>query len=279
MHILDGRVKKISETETVLQPLPHRDFRFANPFIVLHHLLPEHITPGTVRRIHPHPHRGFAAVTLMLQGEGYHKDNQGEETVIKAGDVQWMFAGSGLLHSEGPTASLLKNGGEYALIQLWINSPARLKNTAPSYQLAQRQDQPLIPTAAGASLRLIAGQYEDLKGPLQGLTPVTIINAALYTGQQLQFTAKPGYWTLLYLISGKLQINGENILPQQLIIFEKENDEVLIRSCADSYFLYLSGAPIEESVAAGGNFVMNTAEELKQAAADYIAGRFGTLDI
>lgn len=278
MHILDGRAKKITETETVLQPLPHKDFRFASPFIVLHHIVPENIAPGSLRRIHPHPHRGFSPVTILLRGEGFHKDNHGGEGILAAGDAQWMFAGSGLLHSEGPTDNLLKNGGEYELIQLWINTPAKNKWEPPTYQLASKAEQPKIPTAEGASLRLIAGDYEDLRGPLLSHTPVTIIRGKLHAGKGLQLLAKPGYWTLLYLISGKLLINGENILPHQLVVFEKENDELLIRSCEDSHFLYLSGEPIEEPVAAGGNFVMNSSEELQQAEADYKAGKFGTLD-
>jgi len=122
-HILEGREKAITPEQTVLQPLPHKDFRFANPFIVLHHMKPETIVPGSQFRIHPHPHRGFAPVTFMLQGEGYHKDNAGHDTVVKTGDVQWMFAGKGILHSEGPAKEFLQRGGVYELIQLWINVP------------------------------------------------------------------------------------------------------------------------------------------------------------
>jgi len=278
LHILDARSKKITETETVLQPLPHRDFRFASPFIVLHHIAEQKITPGSARRIHPHPHRGFSPVTIMLQGEGFHKDNHGGSGVLKPGDAQWMFAGSGLLHSEGPTEELLKNGGSYALIQLWINSPANLKNEPPSYQLARKNEQPLIASGDGSLLRLISGQYEGLNGPLKSQTPLTIIYGELTPGKEQQLLAKPGYWTLLYLISGSLLISGEQIQAHQLIVFEQPNDELLIRSCTDSQFLYLSGEPIEEPVAAAGNFVMNTTQEIKQAEADYKAGKFGTLD-
>ena len=122
-HILEGREKQITKEETVRQPLPHSDFRFANPFIVLHHLGPSAIAPGQELRIHPHPHRGFSPVTFQLQGEGYHKDSAGHNSVIKAGDVQWMFAGKGILHSEGPTANLLQKGGTQELLQLWVNVP------------------------------------------------------------------------------------------------------------------------------------------------------------
>ena len=98
-HILLAREKKITEEETVKQPLPHKDFRFANPFIVIHHAGPVIIKPGSQSRIHPHPHRGFSPYTFMLQGEGYHRDNAGNDEIVQAGDVQWMFAGKGILHA------------------------------------------------------------------------------------------------------------------------------------------------------------------------------------
>ncbi len=132
--ILKGREKSIG-SETVLQPLPHKDFRFASPFIVLHHLRPETFKPDSPQvRLHPHPHRGFAPVTFMFQAEGFHKDSEGNSGTIKSGEVQWMFAGKGLLHSEGPTDRLLRNGGVYEFIQLWVNVPAKHKMDKPSYQ-------------------------------------------------------------------------------------------------------------------------------------------------
>src|SRR6478609_956208 len=130
-HILYAREKKITEEETVKQPLPHKDFRFANPFIVIHHAGPVIIKPGSQSRIHPHPHRGFSPYTFMLQGEGYHRDNAGNDEIIKAGGVQWMFAGKGILHSEGPTDQLLEKGGVQELVQLWINAPKANKWDKP----------------------------------------------------------------------------------------------------------------------------------------------------
>ena len=152
-HILPGRKKQITKEESVLQPLPHKDFRFANPFIVLHHALPEIIAAGSTHRIHPHPHRGFAPVTFMLQGEGYHKDNAGHDETIKAGDVQWMFAGKGLLHSEGPTKDMLDKGGMQELVQLWINVPKANKWDEPSYQSATKKQLPNVLEQGGANLR------------------------------------------------------------------------------------------------------------------------------
>lgn len=276
-HILEGRAKAITPESTVLQPLPHKDFRFANPFIVLHHLQPEIIPAGSAFRIHPHPHRGFAPVTFMLQGEGYHKDNAGHEGVIKAGDVQWMFAGKGILHSEGPTKELLQTGGVQELIQLWINVPAAHKWDAPFYQYASREEQPPVLQQEGVDLRLASGTYEGAVGPLKSFTPVISISGTIRKGKRVQFSAAPGYWTLLYIAKGMACVNQETIAPHHLVVFEKENDEIILTAEEDTQILFLSAEPISEPVAAKDNFVMNTQKEIEQAAQDYNNGIFGSL--
>ena len=276
-HILEGRPKAITPEETVLQPLPHKDFRFANPFIVLHHLKPETIPAGSAFRIHPHPHRGFAPVTFMLQGEGYHKDSAGHDGIIKAGDVQWMFAGKGILHSEGPTKELLQKGGVEELIQLWINVPAAHKWDDPFYQSATREMQPPILLQEGVDLRLASGSYDDVTGPLKSFTPIVSVSGTIRQGKRVQFTATPGYWTLLYLAKGTACINQETIAPYHLVVFEKANDEIILTAEEDTFVLFLSGEPISEPVAARDNFVMNSQAEIDQAMADYNDGIFGTL--
>src|ERR1700754_3479190 len=172
VHILKGREKQITPEDTVLQPLPHAEFRFANPFIVLHHMLPKTIQPGSQMRLPAHPHRGFSPVTFQLQGEGYHQDNAGNEGIIGAGDVQWMFAGKGILHGEGPTPQLLELGGTQELIQLWINAPAAHKLDEPFYQFAPKSVQPEVLQQEGVHLRLASGGYESKTGPLKSFTPV-----------------------------------------------------------------------------------------------------------
>lgn len=276
-YILSGREKNITKEEVVLQPLPHKDFRFANPFIVLHHKLPESIAPGSKQRIHPHPHRGFSPVTIMLQGEGYHKDNAGHDEIVYAGDVQWMFAGKGLLHSEGPTDKLLKEGGVQEFVQLWINVPAKHKWDEPFYQSATKALQPEVLMQDGVSFRLISGEYEGIRGLLQSFTPVTMLNGEMQKGNRVQFSATPGYWTLIYIISGKICINNEGIEAHNLIIFEKNNEEIIVHALQDTRLLFLSAEPITEPVAAKDNFVMNTAEEVNQAIEDYKKGVFGSL--
>lgn len=277
-HILRGREKQITPEETVLQPLPHQDFRFANPFIVLHHMRARTIAPGSQSRIHPHPHRGFAPVTFMLQGEGYHKDNAGHDETIKAGDVQWMFAGKGILHSEGPTEQLLKNGGVQELVQLWINVPRAHKWDAPSYQSATKEEQPLVLQQEGVSFRLASGSYAGKTGPLKTFSPVVSMLGSIEKGREARLTAQPGYWTLLYIIKGSVVVNETSVQPYHLLVFEKEREDIVVTALEDAQVLLLSAEPIDEPVAAKDNFVMNTAEEIEQAMADYKNGLFGTLD-
>ena len=277
-HILAGREKKITEEDTVLQSLPHKDFRFANPFVVLHHMIPSFIAPGGQMRIHPHPHRGFAAVTFQLQGSGYHKDSSGHYETINAGDVQWMFAGKGLLHSEGPTAEMLQTGGLFELIQLWVNVPASHKWDDPSYQSVMKTMQPLVQQQEGVNLRLSSGSYEGKAGALKSFTPVIAIIGEIMKGRRVQFIAVPGYWTLLYVINGTVNINKEIVHMHNLVVFEKENNEIIITAEEDAQILFLSAEPINEPVAAKGNFVMNTPEEIEQAFEDFKNGMLGTLD-
>ncbi|RYY50236.1 MAG: pirin family protein [Chitinophagaceae bacterium] len=277
-HILKGREKQITREESVLQPLPHADFRFANPFIVLHHQLPKKIEPGSSARIHPHPHRGFAPVTIMLQGEGLHQDNAGHREIVKAGDVQWMFAGKGLLHSEGPSDEVLKNGGVQEFIQLWINVPKRHKLEEPSYQTAAAVDQPKVLQQEGTDFRLASGNYDSATGPLSSFTPVIIVSGSIKKNKRVQFSATAGYWTLLYVVKGKLCINQETIEEHHLVVFEKENDEIFACAEEETEVIFLSAEPIEEPVAAKDNFVMNTMEEIDQALRDYNNGLFGNLN-
>jgi quercetin 2,3-dioxygenase len=276
-HILKGREKFITKEESVLQPLPHKDFRFANPFIVIHHQLPKQIEPGSKMRIHPHPHRGFAPVTLMLQGEGYHKDNAGHDETVKAGDVQWMFAGKGVLHSEGPAQNILDNGGIQEFVQLWINVPKANKWDEPTYQSATKDQLPNILQQEGVSLRLASGNYDGATGPIQTLTPVISVVGEISKGKRVQFTATPGYWTLLYITKGRICVNQESVEQHHLVVFEKENDEIIVIAEENVQLIYLSAEPIDEPVAAKDNFVMNTQEETEQAIADYKQGLFGTL--
>lgn len=280
LHVLAGRGKKITPEQTVIQPLPHADFRFASPFIVLHHGGPDTIAPGSVNRIHPHPHRGFAPVTFQLQGQAHHKDNTGNDQLLNAGDAQWMFAGKGILHSEGPSAQLHHDGGQIEIIQLWINVPAAHKWDEPRYQYISRADMPRILEQEGVNLRLMSGDLDGKKGPLNiSFTPVISAIGEISAGKEIPFTVQDGYWTLLYVAHGQVTINGITAVPEHnLVVFQKEGTSFSVTANEDSQVLFLSGEVIDEPVAAKDNFVMNTKEETEQAIEDYKNGLFGTLD-
>lgn len=279
LHILSGKEKKITADETVLQSLPHKNFRFANPFIVLHHVAPHAIKAGGKMRIHPHPHRGFAPVTFQLQGEGYHRDSMGHNNLVAAGDVQWMFAGKGLLHSEGPSQEFLNKGGNFELIQVWINVPQINKWDEPFYQSAKKAKLPRVIEQEGVNLKIASGVYNGVNGPMKSYTPVITIVGEMDEGKELELKATPGYWTLLYIAHGKVVINNkEEITEHTLLIFEKENERFTVKANSDVQLLFLSAEPIDEPVAAKDNYVMNTADEVQQAADDYANGLFGSLE-
>jgi quercetin 2,3-dioxygenase len=278
-HLLLGKEKSIGE-ETILQPLPHKDFRFASPFIVLHHLPPHHYPAGSPpERIHPHPHRGFAPVTFMFQGEGYHNDTRGYKGTLKAGEVQWMFAGKGLLHSEGPTKEMLEKGGTYEFVQLWVNVPAKNKMDEPYYQQTKKEDMPLLFREEGIDLRLASGTYRNLHGSIRTYSPVTTAFGTVKENKTFELSAYDGYWTLLYVLDGTIVINNEQeVTGHQLVVFNKAGTDIYVHTKSDTKLLYLSAEPIDEPVAAKGNFVMNTQEEIQQAEKDFAEGKFGTLD-
>ena len=276
-HILAGRTKQITATEVVRQPLPHKDFRFANPFIVIHHAGPTTLEKGQPIRIHPHPHRGFSPYTFMIQGEGFHRDNTGNDETVTAGGVQWMFAGKGILHSEGPTQKMIDEGGVQEFIQLWINAPKDRKYDQPFYQSARKEQLPLVLQQDGVQFALASGDYEGKTGPIQNFTPIVSMRGEIAAGKSVQLQATPGYWTLLYVIKGTITINQTAVEPHHLVVFEKDNTDIHITATEDAMVLYLSAEPIDEPVAAKDNFVMNTAEEVEQAIQDYKNGLFGTL--
>lgn len=281
LHVLEGREKHITDTEVVRQSLPTIQFRFANPFIVLHHMPAKYFAPGSPEdRLHPHPHRGFAPVTFMLQGQGYHRDNAGNAMTVTAGDVQWMFAGKGILHSEGPSAAFLEKGGNYELLQLWFNVPAAHKGEAPWYQYVKAAEMPVVAAKEGVHLTLVGGSYDNKQGPLKNFTPIIAIWGNIEIGKEVTLTATRGYWTLLYVVDGAIKVNGTAVDGYHLVVFDKEDEQadIHIEALQNTRLLYLCAEPINEPVAAKDNYVMNTAAEIDQAMEDYKNGLFGTLE-
>lgn len=279
-RILPAKEKQI-EGLKVMQPLPTIGFKYeANPFILLHHSVPVIFLPdATSDRVPPHPHRGFAPVTFLFDGQHFHRDSLGNNDIIEAGGVQWMNSNKGLLHSEGPTEAFLKKGGKYQLVQLWINIPKKNKWDEPVYQNIPKETMPILSSENDVVLRLVSGQYKDQTGPAKIYSPIISIMGSAKKTKKMMFEVNPDYWNLLYIIEGELSINDtESVNQHHLIVFEKGGNQIELQAQTDSRFLFLSAEPLDEPVVPKEVYVMNTIEEIEQAKTDYKNGKFGILD-
>jgi redox-sensitive bicupin YhaK (pirin superfamily) len=244
-----------------------------SPFLLLDHAGPADFPPAEKPRgVGWHPHRGFETVTVVLDGEVDHEDTAGNGGRIGKGDVQWMTAGSGLLHKEMHSEAFTRRGGRFHALQLWVNLPAKSKMTPPRYQTLLASG---IPSVDG--VRVIAGEYRGAKGPAQTFTPVNLFLAELGERRSLSLDLRDGYSAGLYVVSGKIAVNDQAAGEGELVVLDRKGAEVLIQALSDALVFIMNGAPIDEPVAGYGPFVMNTPREIQQAFADYHAGRLGKI--
>ena len=251
-----------------------------SPFLLLDHAGPAEFTPTTERRgVGQHPHRGFETVTIVYKGELEHRDSTGSGGKIGAGDVQWMTAASGILHEEFHSEGFAKSGGTLEMVQLWVNLPARDKMADPGYQTLLDADIPSIALKNNAGrLRLIAGEFDGQTGPARTFTPIDVWDLRLNGGQVLTLDLHEGRNTALVILRGTVQVNGlESVGEGQLVLFERQGDQLSLQASADAVVLLLSGEPIDEPIVGHGPFVMNTEQEIHQAFADFQSGRFGRM--
>jgi len=255
-----------------------------DPFILLHHYGPYEISAeNNPFDLGPHPHRGFEPVTFLVQGEQLHRDSLGNESVVKAGDVQWTTAGRGIVHAEGPTKDFIQKGGIIEGIQLWLNLPSDKKMSQPNYQHVKRDEFRVVTSLDGKiTSRVIAGQLNDIHGRIATQTSVNayVINAN--TNGVQDFSYKYMHQGMLYLLKGKVKINNETILEldgDQLIQFHQDGEGFKLEALENSLLLFLSGEPLDEEVATYGPYVMNTQTELLEAMRDYQMGKMGFLPV
>ena len=251
-----------------------------SPFFLLDYHKPEEYEPTTRRRgVGTHPHRGFETVTVAYQGSIAHKDSAGNGGVIRPGEVQWMTAGSGILHNEYHDESFGKAGGVMHMIQIWVNLPRKHKMAAPKYQGLERRTIPEAKLAGGGVARVISGAFEDTKGPASTFTPAHMLDLRLQPGATVRLPTPKDYNTALLVLQGRVKANGSPAATAgEFILFKNDGDEVFVESLTDSIVMFLSGAPIEEPLVHYGPFVMNSADEINQAIEHFNAGKFGTLD-
>ena len=220
----------------------------------------------------PHPHRGIETVTYMLQGEFEHEDSTGGKGRMSSGDVQWMKTGSGIIHSEMPAMS----GGRLHGFQLWINMPARLKMSKPDYIYID-SDKMSIHVDDDKKVKVIAGKFEKVEGPIKGHNVKPIyFDVELNKDKEFIFKLPSNHNSFIYLINGEIEIgtNKHNQVNDSTLILLEKGDNLNVKAKSNSKFLVISGKPINEEIARGGPFVMNTKSEVLQAVKDYHNGTF-----
>jgi len=265
------------------QPIPTKNIENIDPFLLLHHYGPYDINEkNNPFDLGPHPHRGFEPITFLLQGEQLHRDSLGNESVVKAGDVQWSTAGRGIIHSEGPTKSFVKKGGVLEGIQLWLNLPSEKKMIPAAYQHVEGEIFNVINSAdEKITTQIIAGELDGIYGKIKTQTSVNVyMISGSKGGSQVIKTAK-NHNVLIYLIDGSVTINKEVKLiknDNQLIEFNSDGEGITVELLKESKLLFLSGTPFNEKVTSWGPYVMNTQTEIMEALRDYQQGKMGFLE-
>jgi quercetin 2,3-dioxygenase len=250
-----------------------------DPFIFLnHHGRQEYPPNNGGLPFGPHPHRGFETVTFILEGDLTHEDSSGASSVIHEGGVQWMTAGSGLIHAEISSEEFKATGGPLEIIQLWINLPKEHKMTPPKYHGLQKDEIPTKEMDGGrATAHIVSGNWEGVEGPVKPLTDVHLCWIDLKQSAHLNFTIAKEKNVFLYVVKGEIKVNGDDVKTHHTPEFDHSGGVVEIKANTDSVILFGHATPFNEPFFAYGPFVMNTREEIMQAYADVKAGKFGSL--
>jgi redox-sensitive bicupin YhaK (pirin superfamily) len=265
----------------VRRPLPSRGLPLADPFLLIDEMGPVDYAPGAARGAPDHPHRGFETVSYILEGELEHEDSAGHRGALSSGDVQWMTAGGGVIHSEMPSRNVRKNGGRVHGFQVWVNLPARLKMTRPRYQDVPSARIPTAQTADGtARVKVIAGEALGVRAVVETHTPVVFQDWTLEAGADVTLPLSPELTTLAYVFDGEAGVgpDARALRSGQLAVMGPgESIRLTGRPGTTGRVLLLAGAPHGEPVVHHGPFVMNTEAEIIQAIQDYQDGRMGEI--
>lgn len=259
----------------VRRPFPGQHLDMFDPFLLLDEMGPAEYAPGEAVGAPEHPHRGFETVTYMLDGEFEHEDSAGNSGRLKAGDVQWMTAGAGIIHSELPSRRIMDEGGRVHGFQLWVNLPARDKMMKPRYQEVSGADIPTAESEDGkARVAVIAGRALGVEAVIDTRTPILYHDWTLSPGADVALDVPREFNLFAFVFAGKAEVSGREVTDGQAAFLE-EGDEVRLKNGADetARMLLIGGKPLNEPVARYGPFVMNTKDEIVQAVQDFQAGR------
>ena len=261
----------------VRRPFPTRGFPHADPFLMLDEMGPVAYAPGEAVGAPDHPHRGFETVTYVLEGETEHEDSAGHRGRLGAGDVQWMTAGRGIIHSEMPSRRMQREGGRVHGFQLWVNLPARDKLMAPRYQEIPRATIPVATTPDGmATVKVIAGEALGVSAVIETRTPIGYHHWTFAAGARVDVPLPREHAAYVYAFDGAVLVAGNEVRAGQLAVLG-EGEGVSFEARERAEVLLLSGAPLREPVVQYGPFVMNTEREIEQAIDDFRHGRLGAI--
>ena len=261
----------------VTRPFPTERLDRLDPFLLLDRMGPVTHGPGEAKGAPDHPHRGFETVTYILDGAIEHEDSRGNRGRIGAGDVQWMTAGSGVMHSELPSEEIRRNGGRMHGFQLWVNLPKRDKMMKPRYQELRAAE---IPTATSddgkVHVTVIAGESLGTRASIDTRTPIMYLHVRLEAGASFTQRVPENFNAFAFVIGGEATVGDRAARENDMVLFG-DGDSVTITSSGGAEMLLIGGVPLNEPVARYGPFVMNTVGEIRQAMLDYQNGRFGEI--
>ena len=269
-------VKSIVPTHTVMEGggfqvrRPAAMGSLMSPFLLLDEMGPVNYAPGKAVGAPWHPHRGFETVTYMLEGEMEHEDSAGSKGTLTPGDVQWMTAGKGIIHSEMPTAKMMLEGGMMHGFQIWVNLPAKDKMMNPRYQDISAAESP-IAEKNGVWARVVAGECLGVESSLDTVIPITYVHVKMDTGSVLEKNLDLDLNGMIYVFKGEIEIEGKTVSDGSLALLSN-GTTINITAKENSQYLILAGPEIGEPIARYGPFVMNTREEIMQAIDDYQNG-------
>ena len=269
----------------VRRPFPKAAFSEFDPFLLLDEMGPMEVAPGEAKGAPDHPHRGFETVTYLLSGEMEHKDSRGHAGRLTAGDVQWMTAGAGVIHSEMPSREFERAGGRMHGFQLWVNLPKQDKMMKPRYQEIPNSQIPKATSADGlVRVSVIAGEAMGEKAVIETRTPIIYLHYRIEPGGVATQQVPGAYNAFAYVVEGEglFGAESERVADGQMVMFAQDGNEVRIENPANAKatleVLLIAGVPLNEPVARYGPFVMNTEGEIRQAIEDYQLGRMGTIN-
>lgn len=262
------------------QPLPVRGIDQIDPFLLVHHwkdTLNSNSNESSLG-VGPHPHRGFAPVTFIFEGALHHRDSVGNSSIIHKGGTQWMNSGKGIVHSERPPKELAKSGGEFEIIQFWVNAPKSRKLDDPNYQPLTAEKTPKVISAdKKVSIGVVAGTLDDKKGNIDTYSPLLVLRLDMEMGGKIDFEVPKDYNAFWYQLDGTTIVNGTTAEAKELLWFDNNDSQIQLDVQESGRAILLAGRPLNEPVATYGPFVMNTDEEVMQAIQDYQAGKMGRL--